>query len=66
MPKQDDTKVMIYPILQTIVIKCADAGNAAGWSVVLHDSVISLKCMLLGGQHEMQVALQVHENSSKC
>lgn len=35
MPKQDDTKVMIYPVLQTIVIKCADAGNAAGWSVVL-------------------------------
>lgn len=39
MPKQDDTKVMIYPVLQAIVIKCADAGNAAGWSVVLHDNV---------------------------
>lgn len=40
MPKQDGSKGVIYPVLQPVVIKCADAGNAAGWSaVVLHGNV---------------------------
>lgn len=40
MPRRDDTKVMIYPVMQPVVIKCADAGNAAGWpAVMLHDNV---------------------------
>lgn len=46
MTNQDETKVMIYPVLQTMVIKWADAGNAAGWSVVmLHDNV-SRECQI--------------------
>lgn len=66
-----DAKILIYPILQTKDIKCADAGNAAGWSAaMLHENVSGERYSSLlhtpGRPSSIQVALQVHVNSSQC